>query len=258
MDKGSRWTKGCDGARGWTGRPGPPGSHRHAMHISEIYKSVQGEGLLTGTQSVFVRTSGCNLRCHYCDTPFASWEPEGQAMEIHEIVAFCREEEGRHVVLTGGEPMLQREIVELTRELSRAGMHITIETAGTLDRPVICDLMSISPKMSNSTPDRQRAGPWTARHEAARHRPDVIRRLTDHYPFQIKFVVDRPGDCQEIQAWLKQFPHLSRDRILLMPQGTQADELQERQAWLEEICQAEGFGFCPRMHIHWFGNRRGT
>ena len=57
------------------------------MRIAEIYASVQGEGLLTGTPSVFVRTSGCNLRCVFCDTPFASWRPEGDDLSIGQILA---------------------------------------------------------------------------------------------------------------------------------------------------------------------------
>ena len=76
------------------------------MKIAEIYRSVQGEGLLTGVPSVFVRTSGCNLRCWFCDTPYTSWRPEGRDMSIDEIVAQVEEWDTRHVVVTGGEPML--------------------------------------------------------------------------------------------------------------------------------------------------------
>ncbi len=57
------------------------------MRIAEIYKSVQGEGFLTGVESTFVRTSGCNLRCWYCDTPYTSWQPEGEDLAVHEILA---------------------------------------------------------------------------------------------------------------------------------------------------------------------------
>ncbi len=228
------------------------------MRICEIYKSVQGEGLLTGTASVFVRTTGCNLRCGFCDTPFTSWEPEGRDQTLDQIMAECLALDCQHLVLTGGEPMLPAETVPLTRRLAAEGIHITIETAGTIDRPVECDLMSISPKLSNSTPAAQRAGPWTGRHEALRHQPAVIRRLICDYDYQIKFVVDRPDDCAEIEQWLKEFPDIPADRVLLMPQGIDVVQLQQRARWLRPLCERRGFRYCPRMHIEWFGNRRGT
>ena len=149
------------------------------MLISEIYQSRQGEGLLTGTPSVFVRTSGCNLRCGFCDTPFASWEPVGDQMSISEIIDKVHlsakpddpengDSQSRHVVLTGGEPMLQREVVQLCKEIKSAGFHITIETAGTIFHQLDCDLMSISPKLSNSDPQPSRAGEWLAKHQSKR------------------------------------------------------------------------------------------
>src|SRR5262245_8062758 len=123
------------------------------MRVAEIYRSIQGEGLLTGTESVFVRASGCNLRCWYCDTPFTSWSPEGDDLSVEEIVSRVLEYRCEHVVLTGGEPMLFAELIPLAAALRKAEKHITIETAGTLYLPVACDLMSISPKLANSTPN---------------------------------------------------------------------------------------------------------
>lgn len=228
------------------------------MRICELYKSKQGEGLLTGTESVFIRTSGCNLRCHFCDTPFASWDPEGDEISVASIVQQCRDLAATHVVITGGEPMLPMTIVALTEALHDVAIHITIETAGTIDRPVVCDLMSISPKLSNSTPDAERHAQWATRHEARRHRPDVIRRLTEDYDYQIKFVVDHPDDLREIESWLDAFPQIRTDRVLLMPQGTTTEVLEQRDPWIRDYCASRGFRFCPRMHIVWYGNRRGT
>ena len=228
------------------------------MRICEIYKSLQGEGSLTGTESVFLRTTGCNLRCGFCDTPYTSWEPEGQAIAIDELVAECLEFDCRHLVLTGGEPMLPADSVTLTDRLSAAGLHITIETAGTIDRPVACDLMSISPKLANSLPSAERGGFWRQRHERLRHQPAVIQRLTTEYDCQIKFVVDHPDDFPEIERWLDEFPHVSPDHVWLMPQGVDPGELADREQWLRPWCERRGFHFCPRMHIEWFGNRRGT
>src|SRR5438309_75803 len=97
------------------------------MLISEIFYSLQGEGELTGVPSVFVRTSGCNLRCNWCDTPYASWSPEGTPMSVAEIITEVKKHPARHVVLTGGEPMIAKEIRALAAELKQSGYHITIE-----------------------------------------------------------------------------------------------------------------------------------
>ena len=114
------------------------------MRIAEIFYSIQGEGSLVGTPSVFVRSSGCNLRCSWCDTPYTSWNPEGDDWPLERVLAAVDAYAARHVVVTGGEPMIAREIVDLTRGLRQRGRHITIETAGTVFAPVECDLMSIS------------------------------------------------------------------------------------------------------------------
>src|SRR5512142_1991646 len=136
------------------------GSVAVLMKISEIFHSIQGEGILAGVPSVFVRTSGCNLRCVWCDTPYTSWQPEGNQMTVSEILAEVLRWPGGHTVVTGGEPMIAPEIIELCRDLRGAGQHVTIETAGTVFAPVDCDLMSISPKLANSTPVSREGGRW--------------------------------------------------------------------------------------------------
>ncbi len=228
------------------------------MRIAEIYASRQGEGLLTGTPSVFVRASGCNLRCGFCDTPFTSWSPEGEDLSVDEIVAQSLALKVDHVVITGGEPMLFAEMVPLTHTLRGEGKHITIETAGTLTLPVHCDLMSISPKLSNSTPEEARAGVWRARHERDRHRPGVIRDLVSRYSHQLKFVVAEPTDIVEITAYLTEFPEILPERVLLMPEGIEQAPLAEIGDWLAPMCAELGFQFCPRKHIEWYGNKRGV
>ena len=122
------------------------------MKISELFFSIQGEGKLSGVPSVFVRASGCNLRCVWCDTPYASWNPEGEDVAVAEIVRRVAEFGASHVVLTGGEPMIMPEIGELCSALKGMGRHITIETAATVFKPVAHDLASLSPKLANSTP----------------------------------------------------------------------------------------------------------
>lgn len=228
------------------------------MKIAEIYKSMQGEGFLTGTPSVFVRASGCNLRCWFCDTPFASWRPEGIDYAVDEIVAEVEEWECRHVVLTGGEPMLFAELIPLCESLHERGRHITIETAGTLFLPVKCDLMSISPKFASSGPSAEKHSHWARRHQRQRFQPEVIRELLANYNYQLKFVIDVPADIGELTELLAQFPDVRRESVLLMPQGTTQDELTERSAWLEPLCHQHGWTFCPRKQIEWFGPIRGT
>lgn len=229
------------------------------MKIAEIYHSVQGEGLLTGVPSVFVRTSGCNLRCWFCDTPYTSWEPEGRDLSLDEIVAQVEEWNCRHVVVTGGEPMLFAELVPLCELLRATGRHVTIETAGTLYLPVACDLMSISPKLASSAPSSVEHAYWSRRHARQRHRPRVVRRLLAEYAeYQLKFVIDTPADLDDVEIYLKAFPNVSRDRVLLMPQGTDSEHLEARTEWLRPYCRSHGLVFCPRKQIEWFGPVRGT
>jgi 7-carboxy-7-deazaguanine synthase len=228
------------------------------MRIAEIYRSVQGEGLLTGAPSLFVRASGCNLRCWFCDTPYTSWRPEGRDMTTNEIVAQVEEWDTRHVVVTGGEPMLFAELIPLCDRLRAIGRHVTIETAGTLYLPVACDLMSISPKFASSAPPSDAEPHWHRRHERERHRPDVIRRLVSEFNYQMKFVIDGEADLLELANYLFEFPEIERERVLLMPQGTDAEQLAARAAWLRPYCEREGLVFCPRKQIEWFGIVRGT
>ncbi|MEM9659527.1 MAG: 7-carboxy-7-deazaguanine synthase QueE [Planctomycetota bacterium] len=228
------------------------------MKIAEIYKSVQGEGRLTGEPSVFVRVSGCNLRCWFCDTPHASWHPEGRDYAVDEIVAQIEEWDCRHVVITGGEPMLFSEVIPLTERLRASGRHITIETAGTLYLPVECDLMSISPKLAGSGPSSADHLRWRRRHERERFRPSVIARLIRRHEYQLKFVVHEPADVPEVQALVEAVPGVDPLRVMLMPQGTCPEELKQRTEWLESLCRERGWGFCPRRHIEWFGPARRT
>jgi 7-carboxy-7-deazaguanine synthase len=228
------------------------------MRIAEIFRSVQGEGLLTGVPSVFVRTSGCNLRCWFCDTPYTSWRPEGNDVSTDEIVAQVEEWDCPNVVVTGGEPMLWAELIPLCQRLHATGRHITIETAGTLYLPVVCNLISISPKFASSAPSAQKHPHWSRRHERERYRPEVIQRLVRDYPYQLKFVVDAPSDLDELADCLAEFPMVVRDRVLLMPQGIEQPELDARALWLRPYCEANGFVFCPRKHIEWYGPVRGT
>jgi 7-carboxy-7-deazaguanine synthase len=227
------------------------------MKISEIFYSIQGEGMLTGVPSVFVRTSGCNLRCVWCDTPYTSWSPEGADMTVEEILTVVRLHPAKHAVVTGGEPMIAPGIVALTEGIHRLGLHVTVETAGTVFQPVACDLMSISPKLENSAPFEREGGKWAAQHERLRYQPEILKQLMAEYEYQLKFVVASPDDMAEIAKMLDDI-HADRSRVVLMAEGTTSDVIRERAAWLAEICKSEGFRYSPRLHIDLWGNRRGV
>jgi len=231
------------------------------MLISEIFHSIQGEGELTGVPSVFVRTSGCNLRCAWCDTPYASWNPEGVPRSVEQVMA---EVEGhraaRHVVLTGGEPMIAKEVHLLAAAIRKSGRHLTIETAATISPGDIdCDLASLSPKLLNSAPDALEHTAWRKKHEATRWQPDVVRAWVDRYPYQFKFVIARPEDVDELEPMLAALDRdIPRHKVLLMPEGTVSSKIRARAAWLGELCKARGYRYAHRLQIDLYGNRRGT
>lgn len=226
------------------------------MRIAEIFYSVQGEGMLVGMPSVFVRTSGCNLRCHFCDTPYTSWQPEGDNLELNEIVERVAAFRCKHVVITGGEPMIAPQIEELCSLLQAKKYHITIETAATVFKPIQADLISLSPKLANSTPAPSTG--WAERHERDRINIPVIRQFLENYECQFKFVIDQPNDINEVEGILAQLPKVSPERLFLMPQAVDVATLAEKGRWLTDICKAKGYRFGPRLHIDLWGHTRGT
>lgn len=230
------------------------------MLIAEIFHSVQGEGELIGVPSVFVRTSGCNLRCAWCDTPYASWNPEGRRMELPEIVQRVQEYRCPHVVLTGGEPMIASGIRELASELRLLGHHITIETAGTIAPDgIACDLASVSPKLLNSAPDARAHPAWHKRHEQERWRPHVVHEWIHSFAYQLKFVVSAPKDLEEIEGMLARLgEEVPRHKVHLMPEARSPEALQARARWLAELCRDRGYRYAHRLHVDLWGNRRGV
>ena len=229
------------------------------MKIAEIFYSIQGEGRLTGVPSVFVRTTGCNLRCSFCDSEYTSWRPAGETLTVAELLVRLAAFPTRHVVVTGGEPLIVPEIEPLCAGLRERGYHITVETAATVFKPIACDLASLSPKLSNSTPHQREGGRWAERHDRLRLQYDVIRAFMDHCDYQLKFVVDQPGDVAEVDAVLKRLPGVDRTKVLLMPQGVTREELDRRAGMAcQTSARSTGFRYCPRLHIELYGNRRGT
>jgi 7-carboxy-7-deazaguanine synthase len=229
--------------------------------VSETFRSIQGEGKLVGVPSFFIRLSGCNLRCTWCDTPYASWKPEGQSKPVSTLVTAALQSHTRHVVVTGGEPMLFPEVDELCDGLASHGLHVTIETAGTLLRQPKCNLISISPKLSNSTPridPRDPGGAWAIRHEQRRLNIPVIQRLLSQYvDRQLKFVVNSSTDLAEVDHLLGELSGVAPEEVLLMPEGIAWPPAND-QDWVIDACISRGWRYCSRLHIQLFGNRRGT
>jgi len=242
--------------------------------VSETFTSIQGEGSLTGVPSWFCRLSGCNLRCTWCDTPYASWNPEGKQRTVEQLVEEARASGVQHAVLTGGEPMIFRDLAPLCAQLRGLGMHITVETAGTVWLDGLeCDLISISPKLANSTPiedPRDTSGKWSLLHEERRLNLPVLARLLSSFPErQLKFVVSDPADLPEIDALLAELsahehpvspplsPPLRPAEVFLMPEGVTVPK-PDKVRWVVDECTRRGWRYAHRLHIELFGDTRGT
>lgn len=230
-----------------------------SLRVTETFNSRQGEGILTGTPSHFIRLAGCNLRCWFCDTRYASWHPEGTRQSVQQLVERATASGCQHVVLTGGEPLLPAGVGQLCHALRCQGLHLTIETAGTVDRPIACDLLSVSPKLAGSGPDPSSAGwRWARLHEQRRWQPRAVAALirrSDAY--QVKFVVDSPQDCNEVLGAVRDLA-VPADHVWIMPQATAPEHLDGQSQWLAPWSADHGFHYCDRMHLRWYGARRGT
>jgi 7-carboxy-7-deazaguanine synthase len=226
------------------------------MRVNEIFYSLQGEGFLAGVPSAFVRLPGCPLRCKWCDTKYAWDETAGAHYSIEKIIKTIEQWPCRFVVITGGEPMINPDLPQLVQELKASDKHITIETAGIAFIPALpCDLMSISPKLSNSTPDDPELA---AVHEDSRLDIAVLRELIDNYKYQLKFVVDSKDDLPEIQQTLEEIGNVDLEKVMLMPQAAARDELLAKSPMVADMCKRTGFAFCQRLQVLLWNNERGT
>ncbi len=229
---------------------------RMASGEPEIFRSIQGEGVTAGTPSLFLRLATCNLACSWCDTAYTwDWRRYDYAREV---VALSQEavrerllELGcRHLVVTGGEPLLQqRALAPLLSDLRGLGFYCEVETNGTLapDREMAeaVSQWNVSPKLANS-------GNGRARREVP-EALDAFRALPNAY---FKFVVVDRADVDELSE-LAERHGIPTDRVLLMPEGTDAGTLRRRGAWLAEVCAERGLRFSTRLHILLWGDERG-
>ena len=241
------------------GANAPDDVEKPALPINELFYSLQGEGTLAGMPSVFVRTSGCNLRCWFCDSYHTSWEPTHAWMGLDEIIQKVESHsEADHVVLTGGEPLIHEEAVALLDRLANLGYHTTVETNGTIYRDAAIGLASISPKLKSSTPTPEKdpagEGEWADRHDDRRIDFDVLRTLVGTYDHQLKFVVTGPDDLPEITDLLDRLREVAggpiRDEdVLLMPEGTTREQLNKTREIVAELALEHGFRYTPRLHV---------
>lgn len=117
--------------------------------------------------------------------------------------------------------------------------------------------MSISPKLSNSTPHERDGGRWAAQHDRLRLQKPILKKLIKNYEYQLKFVVTAPEDLEEIRPLVEDL-RAEKKRVVLMPEGTDPQTLHERSLWLVELCKNENYRFSPRLHIDLYGNKRGV
>lgn len=242
-----------------------PEDEDYALPINELFHSLQGEGRLAGVPSTFVRTSGCNLRCWFCDSYHTSWEPSGDWMGIGEVLTEIEGHGADHVVLTGGEPLIHDASAVLLERLAERGYHTTVETNGTVvpDAPV--DLASVSPKLASSTPtpekDPKGEGEWAERHEARRIDLDALTTICERYDHQLKFVVTGPDDMNEITALLDRLRErvtVRDEDVLLMPEGATRERLDETRNAVADLAMEYGFRYTPRLHVDLWNDAPGT
>ncbi|WP_416839898.1 7-carboxy-7-deazaguanine synthase QueE [Haloferax sp. DFSO52] len=230
------------------------------LPINELFASLQGEGKLAGVPSTFVRTSGCNLRCWFCDSYHTSWDPTHAWMTLDEIVDEVEKLTPSHVVVTGGEPLVHDETATLLSELAD-DYHLTVETNGTLETEAPIDLASISPKLASSTPTPENApadtdpGVWTDQHDAARIDLDALSSLVEHADdFQLKFVVTGRDDVPEIESLVEDIRGVTTrpvrdDDVLLMPEGQTRDALAKTRTHVADLAAEFGYRYTPRLHV---------
>ena len=238
-----------------------------ALPVNELFHSLQGEGKLAGVPSTFVRTSGCNLRCWFCDSYHTSWEPTHAWLSVEAITERVADHDADHVVVTGGEPMVHDEIEPLLSALDERGYHTTVETNGTIHRDAPIDLASVSPKLASSTPTADRApkgaGEWADRHDDRRIDLDALARIVEDYPFQLKFVVTGEEDVPEIEDLVERLRGVTaadvRDEdVLLMPEGATRERLDQTRERVASLAAEHGYRYTPRIHVDVWNDAPGT
>ncbi|MDP2600703.1 MAG: 7-carboxy-7-deazaguanine synthase QueE [Deltaproteobacteria bacterium] len=226
------------------------------LKLAEIFYSIQGEGHPIGRPSIFIRTSLCNLKCKWCDTPY-TWDWEKYDMEkevvekdVEEVLSIVKKWDCKNIVLTGGEPMLQQKaLTALMALLKPKGYLFDVETNATLamdaDFKTLIDQYNCSPKLVHSGNSR-----------IASETPHFNQYARNPKSW-FKFVIKTPKDVDQVLRMTKRYA-ISANRVILMPEGTSAEKLNERSGWLSHLAYQNGFAFTSRLHIEKWGNKRGV
>ena len=241
--------------------------------LGETYTCLQGEGKYIGIPHILIRVTGCRLRCQFsnsfCDTPYASWKPEKGKFTLNDIVKFYEDNPHiKYTMITGGGPTIHPELLQ---ELCRIGKYyrhtITIETEGSEFVQTVGDNISLSPKLSNSTPIPGTWMPFTNRevtekdkqqHEKWRCNYEAMEQLINNHPdYQLKPVISNEEDLVEVKE-LQKILGVPNDKVWLMPEGLVEEELNKRRRWLMELCTEQGYNFTDRLHIIAYGDTRGV
>ena len=242
--------------------------------LGETYICLQGEGKYIGIPHILIRVTGCKLRCQFsdsfCDTPYASWKPEKGKYTLNDIVKFYEDNSHiKYTMITGGGPTLHHELLQELCIIGKKYNHyITIETEGSEFVETVGDFVSLSPKMSNSTPipgtwmpfiNREVTEKDKKQHEKWRQNYKAMKQLIDHHSdYQIKPVISNKKDLMEVKYIQNFLGGVPNNKVWLMPEGLVEEQLNERRRWLMELCVKEGYNFSDRLHIIAYGDKRGV
>ncbi|MFQ5553187.1 MAG: 7-carboxy-7-deazaguanine synthase QueE [Thermoplasmata archaeon] len=226
------------------------------LAVSEIFHSIQGEGPMAGFPATFLRLGFCNLRCVWCDTKYTwDWDQYDPKREVHslplaEVQRRLKAFPCEHLVITGGEPLLQQRALEsMLGQLAEDGCFIEVETAGTIvPSPALQRIVlqwNVSPKLENSGNPREK-----------RENGDAMRTLVASDRAFFKFVLCEPTDVEEVNALVARYA-IDQNRVILMPEAVEPDSLARRGPWVADLCEEYGYRFSSRLQIDWWGGARG-
>ena len=225
------------------------------MKISEIFESIQGEGTNAGKPVVFLRTAECNLKCTWCDTKFTwdwkqyDYSKEVKEIAIKEIIDSISQFNVKHLVITGGEPLMQQDDLAELLTFIKPEFYVEVETNGTIlpnnALTALVDQWNVSPKTSNSG------------------NPLELCEINECYTFfsmqkncYFKYVIENVDDISEINQLIKKY-NLEKGRVLLLTQASTKDELSKREKNVFLMSSKNELGFSPRMHVAKWGSQRG-
>jgi 7-carboxy-7-deazaguanine synthase len=221
----------------------------------EIFTSLQGEGPSAGRPCTFVRLSRCNLACNWCDTAY-TWRFTEFDRKTNQVMLSEADTAARimalgqdRLVITGGEPLLQGAALARMVALLE-GISVEIETNGTVAPHAALDPLvaqyNVSPKLAHS-----------GNLAALALLPERLAAWATDPRATFKFVVAAPDDVAEALA-LQAAYAIPSARIMLMPEGTDSATLRQREVWLADLALAHGLRLSDRLHIHLYGDTRGS